>query len=73
VPGDRRAARVGGRERAEDADGGGLAGAVRAEQTEHLALVDGERDARERGDLLVALLEPFDGDHVHEGETNYCR
>ena len=43
VPGDGGAARVGLRQRGEDPDGGRLAGAVRAEQAEDLALGDRER------------------------------
>jgi hypothetical protein len=58
---------VGGRERGEDLDGRRFAGAVRPEQAEDLAGTNGERDAVERLDVLVALLEPFRDDRVHGG------
>ena len=63
--GDDRASGVGSRQRRERAHGRRLAGAVRAEQSEHLAVADGERDAVERLDLLVALAEVFGDDRVH--------
>ena len=43
-------------------DGGGLAGAVAAEQRRAGARLDGERDAVHRGDGLVALDQAVDGD-----------
>ena len=46
-------------------DGGGLAGAVRAEDAEDLALLDGERHAVDGGAIAVALGEVGDFDHVH--------
>ena len=55
MAGDRRAAFVGVGQRHEDANGGRLAGAVRPEQPEHLALAHLERDAVERLHLGVAL------------------
>ncbi len=41
----------------EDLDRRRLAGAVRAEQAEHLALLDGEADPRDRLDVAVALAQ----------------
>src|SRR6185437_2977880 len=54
-------------QRAEDLDGGRLAGAVGSQKTEDLARPDGEADAAHRLDRVVALLEvdDFDG-RVHE-------
>ena len=48
----------------EDLDRGGLARAVRAEQAEHLAGRDRERDPVDRGRGAVALLERGDLDRV---------
>ena len=60
VPGRGRAPRPSRRRRRpealEDLDRGGLAGAVRAEQPEQLALLDGEGDAVEDRRRAVALL-----------------
>src|SRR5690606_39961664 len=48
---------------ADDAlDGGGLAGAVRADEPEDLALVDLEIDAADRFDGAVALAQSGDND-----------
>ena len=58
-----RVAGVGLEQAGEDGDGGGLAGAVGAEQAEDLALFDGERDVVDRDRALgrVELLaEAFD-------------
>jgi succinyl-CoA synthetase beta subunit len=65
VPGNGRppAVRVG--ERGEDADGRRLAGAGWAEQREDLLLRDRERDAVERDDGPLGLLEPLELDRVH--------
>ena len=49
--GDAGAARVGAGERGEDPDGGGLAGAVGAEQAEDGARLDREVEAVERADV----------------------
>ena len=49
---------VGDREPFEDLDGGGLAGAVGAEQPEALAGFDGEIEPRDRYDVAVALDQP---------------
>src|SRR3954453_11402776 len=46
-------------------DRGGLAGAVGAEDSEDLALLDGERDAVDHGAVAVALRELIDVDDVH--------
>ena len=53
------------RQRDEDAHGRRLAGAVRPEQPEDLALAHRERDAVERLHLAVALPELVDDDRVH--------
>ena len=63
-----RAPRVGLRQRREHADGRRLAGAVRAEQPEDLALAHGERHAVERLHVPVALAEVLDDDRVHGPE-----
>src|SRR5437588_11978734 len=42
----------------KDLDPGRLAGAVRAEQTEQLSWLDGERDATQCGDLVDPALQP---------------
>ena len=65
VAADRRRARVGMRQRHEHAHGRRLAGAVRAEQPEHLALAHAERDAVQCLDVAVALAEIADGNRVH--------
>ena len=57
LAGDERAPGVRLRQRREHADGRRLAGAVRAEQAEDLALAHGERDAVERLHVLVALAQ----------------
>ena len=51
VAGDRRAAARGLGERAEHVDRGGLAGPVRAKESEHLAGRDGERDGADGFDV----------------------
>ncbi len=65
VPEDRRCAFVGVRERDEYAYRRRLAGAVRAEETEDLALADLERHAVERSNLAVRLTQLADGDRIH--------
>src|SRR5262249_54855664 len=65
VAGDARCAAVGPSERGEDADGGRLAGAVRPEQPEDLALAHGEGDAAQSLHSSVALAQPVDDDRVH--------
>src|SRR4051812_42298527 len=67
VAGDQRMPGVRLRQRRQHADGRRLAGAVRSEQTEHLAVADGERDAVERLDLAVALAQLLHRDRVHCG------
>ena len=71
---DLGAARVGLQDGRQDADDGGLAGAVRAEQPEDGALCDLEVDAVERLDLAEPLGESFDDDrvvtHASEGPTD---
>ena len=62
---DERAARVGLRQRRKRANGRRLAGAVRPEQAENLALAHGERDAVERLHVLVALPKVLGDDRVH--------
>jgi len=47
----------------EDLDGRGLAGAVRAEEREHLASRHLEIDVVHGDPLAVALQQPFDADH----------
>jgi hypothetical protein len=54
------AAGVGAEKGGDDADRGGLAGAVRAQQAEDLALADGERDAVDGDGVPVALDEVRD-------------
>jgi len=62
---------VRGGESREDPHGRRLPGAVRPEQPEDLPLADLEGRAVERADVLaVGLLEPFDGDHRHGGESS---
>jgi hypothetical protein len=66
--GDPDVARVGLQERREDPHGGGLAGAVGAEQREHRALLDGEVEAREDTELAERLRQLVDLDcvcHTH--------
>ena len=63
--GDGRASGVGLRERRERTNGRRLAGAVRAEETEDLAVAYGERDAVKRLHVLVALAEVLGDDRVH--------
>src|SRR6267378_505199 len=52
---DRDRAAVGGRQPLQDFDGGGLAGAVGAEQAEALTRGDGQVEARHGDDVAVAL------------------
>lgn len=47
----------GGHEVEKEADGGRLAGAIRAQQAEHFARMDVERERVERGDVAIALGE----------------
>ncbi len=58
------------REGDQHAHGRRLAGAVRAEQREHLAFAHGEGHAVERLHLAVVLAEVGDGDRVHASETS---
>jgi hypothetical protein len=57
VAGDARAARVGTGKRGGDPDRGRLAGAVRAEQAEHAALLDRERESVEREHVSRVVLD----------------
>jgi hypothetical protein len=52
------------RQPGDDIDEGGLAGAVRSEQAEELALLDGERNPGERAQRTEALLNRFDFEGV---------
>ena len=67
--GDGRPARVGTKQRRQDANGRRLSGAVRAEQPEHRAFLHVEIDAVERAHLAlpraVHLHEPLCFDHGH--------
>ena len=58
LAGDVRGAGVGLQQRGQDADGRGLAGAVGAEEGEHLARCDVEVDAVEHGEVAVGLAQP---------------
>ncbi len=62
--GDGGLALIGFEQGGEDAHGGGLAGAVGAQQAQHGPLGDGQVDAREGRHVAVALDEPAGGDHV---------
>ena len=66
VPGHPGASGVRSREGREDPDGGGFAGAVRPEQAEDGAGLDGEIEAVEGLDLPVALREAVGLDRVLE-------
>jgi hypothetical protein len=57
IPRDPRRALVRPRQRGEDAHRGRLAGAVRAEQAEDRALLDGERQTVERPDVTRIFLD----------------
>ena len=61
----------------QDADGGGLAGAVRSQQPEDRSLRHLEVDATQGFELAVVLGQPFDADrdiaHDHEPSHNYLR
>ena len=61
-PATDRAALGRAQQRGQDAHGGGLAGAVVAEQAEHRALGDVEVDVAQRPEIAVALAEPFGED-----------
>ena len=61
---DPNGAAVGAAKALEDLDGGRLAGAVGAEESEQLAPMDGERDAAHDLGRPVALHDPVDG---HDG------
>ncbi len=63
VAADAGLAAVGAQQRGQDAHDGGLAGPVRAEQGEHLALAGGDIDARQRPGRPEALGQPFGLDH----------
>ena len=57
-------------EAGDHAQGGGLAGARRAEHGEELALANLEVDPRHRHDVAVALREALEAERVvHSGET----
>ena len=58
-PADLRSPAVGHEQGGQDADAGGLAGAVRAEQPEHGAVWDRQVDAVERLYLAIGLLQPL--------------
>src|SRR5229473_2638771 len=62
-PLDRDAAAGGHQDAHHHANGGGLAGAVRAEKAEDLALLDGELEIAHGGEVAVILAEPMKGDH----------
>jgi hypothetical protein len=73
VPGDERRAGVRAGQRGEDLDGGGLAGAVRSEQTEHDAFRHRERETVEGPDPRAATgsgigLDQIDG---RQGMTSH--
>ena len=61
MPGDRRRARGRRDERAERPHGRGLPGAVRPEETEHLAVADLKGDVLERDPVTEALAQTVDG------------
>ena len=67
--GHRGVTRVRAQQRGDDAHGGGLAGAVRAEQAQHAALRDGQVKAVQRAHLVLAraidLDEALGFDDVH--------
>ena len=57
----------------EDLDGRGLAGAVRPEEREDLAVLDRQVDALDGLELAVRLAQPFDDDRGHVPErTGVC-
>ena len=56
----------------EDLDRRRLAGAVRAEQAEDLALLDVEIDAAHRREIAVGLLQAANGDRLHSSSTSAC-
>ena len=56
----------------EDLDRRRLARAVRAEQAEHLALLDLEVDPAHRLQLPVGLPQAADGDRSHSSVTDAC-
>src|SRR5258708_25549061 len=58
MTGDRGRARIWPPERGEDAHHRGLAGAIRAEQSEHRAGLDGEIDTIEHGVAAEGLADP---------------
>ena len=67
APVDRRCPGGGGHEAEEHAQRGGLAGAVRAEEPDDAAPLDGEGDVVDGGQAGEALGEPVDFDHRHAG------
>src|SRR2546430_6762 len=67
----RRVAGVGPQERGEDTDGGGLAGAVRAQEPEDGAGRNLEVDSVEGGEVAEALHDPVDDDCVLVGHEYY--
>ncbi len=72
---DAAGARVGGDEGGEDLHGGGLAGAVRAEQGEDRSFGDGQVDAVEHDLVAVGLAQPVrrDGQVGHDGAPQRLR
>jgi hypothetical protein len=72
---DPAAGRVGGDEGGDDLDGGGLAGAVRAEQGEDRPFRDGQVHAVEDDLVTVGLAQPVrrDGRIGHEGLLQMLR
>jgi hypothetical protein len=58
-------ARVGDAQALDALDGGGLAGAVRAEDAEDLALLDAEGDTVDDGSAAVGLAQVADFDDGH--------
>src|SRR5262245_51996067 len=61
---DQRAAAAGHQDAHHHADGGGLAGAIGAEEAEHLAALHGEVQRVERGELTVRARELLELDHA---------
>ncbi len=57
----------------ENLDRRRLAGAVRAEQAEHLALVDVEVDPADGFEIAVGLVEAANGDRAHSSSTKRMR
>ena len=70
---DRPPALLHGKDRRQHPHRGGLPGAVRAEQTEHGALLDLERDAVERHDVAEALPEVLGDDRGSGHGRSACQ